>query len=537
MPHVLSLMRKVLCVDWDRRALRLVVARVGQGVVSLEDAHSHPVPDDVDVDDPVAMGGLLARMLRWHGWRYRRVIVDVARDKAVINRLTLPPTPLDELAAAVQFQAMRELPFPLEQAAIDYVVTARNSDGLATEVMLAAMRREALTRLRETCRVAGLTPTRIGLRPYANLVSVRRLPGLAEQRVLFVDVGPAMTEIDVICGGVLTFSRAANVTVPPHAAVDGALADGAAAEAAHAARETAVRDLEVEITRTLQAYRATEPNALIDRIVIAGGVGIEHELLEAVDRRFGLPCELFDPSRPLGLEPADGVKLRAFSAALGLAWGLSREGLLELDFLNPKRPVSRAVTLRKRARLIGVGIATLAVAGAAAAGVDRWQKSHELQRLEDEVADLRRQDQEFELVRTQVERVREMPEPVWLDDVLNITEALRAAGPEGRPAQVGERIVAQRLAFDRRSGLIRLRVVARDYDDLARLEAALNGVEADGQPLYRVRPLDWAAQAAKDGFGVTSELEIDVLRVQDAHQRIDKLERERRTLLREIMRR
>ena len=101
MPHVLSLMRKVLCVDWDRRALRLVVARVGQGVVSLEDAHSHPVPDDIDVDDPVAMGGLLARMLRWHGWRYRRVIVDVARDKAVINRLTLPPTPLDELAATV----------------------------------------------------------------------------------------------------------------------------------------------------------------------------------------------------------------------------------------------------------------------------------------------------------------------------------------------------------------------------------------------------------------------------------------------------
>ena len=257
---MIRLARKVLCLDWDKRSLRIVVARVGAGEMQLDDAHAHRVPANVDPEDPQAMGTFIAQQLHRHRIRHGRVIVDVPRDKAVINRLTVPPTPRSELAAAVRFQAMRELPFPLDEAQIDYVVTATNEEGLATQVLLAAVRLETLDRLRETCEAAGLTPARIGLRPYANMVSVTHLPAMLDRRVLFVDVGPTMTEIDVMCGNTLAFSRAANVSVPFSGgeldAEDSRVSSKAALsglELADSVRSTAVDELLVEITRTPRA--------------------------------------------------------------------------------------------------------------------------------------------------------------------------------------------------------------------------------------------------------------------------------------------
>ena len=52
---MIKLSRRVLCLDWDKRSLRIVVARVGKGRTVLEDAHSHRLPHTVDADDPQAM--------------------------------------------------------------------------------------------------------------------------------------------------------------------------------------------------------------------------------------------------------------------------------------------------------------------------------------------------------------------------------------------------------------------------------------------------------------------------------------------------
>ena len=107
----------------------------------------------------------------------------------------------------------------------------------------------------------------------------------------------------------------------------------------------------VEITRTLQAYRATEPNAVIDRIIVGGGTEIEPQLLRAVGKRFSVKIELFNPTEALEVTPDDAAKLRSFSAVLGLAWGLGKGGELEVDFLNPKKPIPRGQALKRRIQI------------------------------------------------------------------------------------------------------------------------------------------------------------------------------------------
>jgi type IV pilus assembly protein PilM len=519
---VISPSRKVLCLDWDKRSLRIVAARVGKGRTVLEDAHSHRLPNTVDADDPEAMGDFIRSMLRRHRLHHKSVVVDVPRERAVINRLRLPPTPTAEVAAAVRFQAMKELPFPLDTAAVDYVIMGRDESGLATEVLLAAVTTETLERVRSTCEAAGLTPARIGLRPYANLTSVRQVKGPTEQRVLFLDVGPGATEIDVMHGDAISFARSANVNVPAVTGEPGvredsrviALAEISDLASSDEAIELAVNELLVETTRTLQAFRAAEPDAVIDEVVVAGGTGVENQLASRLHQRLGLPVQLFDPTEALGVDAGEAPKLRSFSAALGLAWGVGREGALALDFLNPKRPVSSRETLQRRVRT--AALAAILVLVAVAGGLGKKYHGLAAQRSELRAANSRLQAKVEKKVNilNRIEEVQEWAvEAVWPEELLNVTEI--AAETSGQP---GEKMVVQEVSLDtvsRTPGITLRNVYATDGLVPTEFVERLNRLEDKGEPLYQASQGVWSLVPEGAKFKGRVDMRIQLRKLQE----------------------
>lgn len=532
----MNLTRKVLCLDWDKRSLRIVLARVGGGRAVLEDAHSHRMPNTVESDDPEQMGDFIRQMLRRHRMHQKRVVVDVPREKAVINRLAMPPTPPEEVANAVRFQAMKELPFPVDSAAIDYVVMERDADGLATEVLLAAVTLETLERVRATCEAAGLTPTRIGLRPYANLVSVQKVLEISERRVLFVDVGPGATEIDVMHGDGLAFARSANVNVPQPAATEHredsriiSIADLAGLDGADEAIEAAGEELVVEVMRTLQAYRATEADATIDLVVVAGGTGIETQLADQLRRRLGYPVELFDPSGPLGVDPGEAPKLRSFSAALGLAWGLSREGLLALDFLNPKRPISAREIMRRRVRLATLGAVALLII---AVGSLTWH-------VREQVAirnALRTQNETtWELVKAKrevankVDEVREWQvEAVWPEELLTLTQL--AVDP-------GKKMVVRQIDLDiaaRKPHMALRDVYVTEWQVANELVRAVSELEVEGERPYEATQGAWTEVPGGLTFTGNTDVRIELRSLQKFRDGAEKREKQRKEQLKKL---
>ncbi len=527
---MLKMARKVLCLDWDKRSLRMVAARVGGGRMALEDAHSHRLPLTLDADDPAALGEFILQMMRRHRLRSKMVLVDVPRERTVMNPLALPPTPENEVASAVRFQAMRELPFPLESAAADYVITKRDEQGLVTEVLLAAVTLETLNRVRETCAAAGLTPTRIGLRPYANLISVRHVAQFQEKRVLFVDVGPGATEIDVFAGEALAFARSANVNVPVPGPGGAAGEDSRIISLAEitdlASDETidaAVDELLVEVTRTLQAYRATEPEATIDRVVVAGGTNIEERFAEALHGRLGYPVELFDPTGPLRVDSSEAGKLRSFSAALGLAWGLSQEGLLALDFLNPKRPVSGREALQRRARMGVLAAGVVLAAGAGLFGRYYWTLTKERDALVKSNGALQKQVDEKQAIQKQHDRAKEWAlAAVWPEELLAISE--KAIEP-GKKMLVG----AMELRSDDRDQKITLRnVQVTDYQLQFDFVHALQEIRDGNEPVYEVSPRAFAFQHTGTDFKGKLDIEIGLRRLIAQQDENRKREQERK---------
>lgn len=547
---MLRMPSKVLCLDWDSRKFRVLAARVGRGGMELAAAHRVAIPEGVDIVDASTMGSFISGVLQEKELRQKRVIVDVPREKAVTARLTLPPTPHDELAAAVRYQAMRELPFPIEQAAVDFVATETNEDGLTTEVLLAGVRKEHLDQIRAICHQAGLTPIRIGLRPLANAISVRNLPDWADKNVLFIDVGPTSTEIDVIKRGHLEVSRIANVLTVKPVEPDESAADD---ELRLPGEETTLHEpplfepitaLAVEVTRSLQAVRMTDPDTEIDGIIVAGQTGIETDLQTALAKQFSLPTERFDPTRPLRLDsPDDGKKLQSFSAVLGLAWGLSRDGLLELDFLNPKQPIIKAEVLKARIRKITIGVAAVLALAIGSGGYYFYQKGQELKQLERAITEIKKESGPRIIIETQLTRIRERPEPIWLDDFLYVVEALQSydqSAPNAQPPKPGERLLLDEINFDEKNALIAVRISTNSLEDVERFRETLNSVidEETDQPRFLVRSgYTWdTANKGSEGFRNAVTLEIDCLSLIDQYDNIRASEKKRKRILQPLLR-
>lgn len=523
---MLATKRKVLCLDWDSRSLRLVVARVGGGAMVLEDAHSHRLPQDVDAGDPQAMGAFIRQQLERHRLRAKQVVVDVPRERTVINRMTLPPTPATEVAAAVRFQAMRELPFSLDSAALDYVITKQDEKGLTVEVLLAAVMNETLHRIRDTCLSAGLMPSRIGLRPYANLVAAQRVSDLKGRRVMFIDVGPGATEIDVFDGESLAFARSANVTVPiptrgPQSTPEDSriisLAEIATIEDSGEAIDAAVDELLVEVTRTLQAYRSTQADVTIDSVLVAGGTGIEEQLAEALYERLGVPCDLFDPTGPLGVDAEETEKLRSFSASLGLAWGLSREGLLALDFLNPKQPVSARAVLEQRIRTGAIAAGVLLAIVVGALGGWYYTLARERSALARANGELQKKLDERRQIQHQVDRADDwLVDAIWPDELLEIARNMPEPGKKTLVRSVNMR------ADDSEQKLKLRSMQVADWQVPLDFVRQLNDVTKGDDRRFQAQQLTFAATSGGEFRGkvdIDVELKEVARRVADAAKR------------------
>ena len=94
----------------------------------------------------------------------------------------------------------------------------------------------------------------------------------------------------------------------------------------------------VEVVRTLEAYRTTDPEFALDRMVIGGSCGVEEALSAAAGARLKAPVSLYAPPAELTGRVASPPQPLSFGAAIGLALGHTTISPQSFDFLHPKEP-------------------------------------------------------------------------------------------------------------------------------------------------------------------------------------------------------
>ena len=512
--------KRIVAVDWDAHTLRVVHAVLGQRGVKIDKLLSVEIPADLDVANVEQMGGYIRRTLDQEGITTRHAVLDVPRDQAILKTLTLPTSQPDELPGMVKIQIAKELPFPVSDAAVDFAVAPTEEASPTGDVLVAAVRREMLEQYEAISEKAGLKLDRVGLRPYANKEAVGALLKHAmPERVVFIDVRPTFMEIDVLRRSALAFSRSASVVIPSGRGDTGILslgdlrfgddAGGSIGDAGKAPlirRANAVIDsLMLEVTRSIEAYRAGDPGARIDHAVIGGDVGVEEALAEAIQKRLGITTELYNPASTFGWEPDEGAAASAFAALLGLVLGYADAHAVHFDFLHPKKTVSRTQERLKMAPIAAAIVALFVVAGGVVvAGVTK-PKRDALAGLERDIAELEAQSSEnlkFLEVINQIEAF-DGQQIVWID-VLNDLIALLPSNQE---------MVIDQMELDQRETRIKLKTRTKQPETPTVVIRALGEFRRDGRENAPRFEVSMGPQAEKKGekYPFYQDLRITVL--------------------------
>ncbi len=495
--------KQVVSLDWDSRFLRVVQWRIsGHNARALKSV-AVELPEQVSAKDADSLGSFVRQVLSSARIRTTSVIVDIPRDQAVLNTMSLPAADLDDLAGMVQLQIAKELPFPLDDAVVDFAVTQQNIDGNSADVLVAAVRFEVMGFYKSVCEQAGLKLDRVGLRPFANMVAVNEMLGeQASDRIMFVDVGPSLTEIGIIRDGVLVFSRAASVLLEeqPDDEVDDDFDDSletmleekpaeagqtAGAEAVEidfppaaeappkpSAEDRILNDLMVEITRSAEAYRSTDPGARFNRIIVGGSSGFDDALIAKISKRFGVAAEAYNPDPILNPRHHQGAHAGAFAAAVGLGLGHASEDKLQFNFLAPKKPMGLAERRRRQMPLAGAIVAGVLLTVTLGYAVLVMPKQSKIKDYKRQITKLDRELKTYNEVRDIVQQVEQWQaaQLVWPDELKRLAEVF----PDTEMAFVG----GMNLLASR--GEISFRIFAKNSLIVEDLEADLNKLTRPG---------------------------------------------------------
>src|SRR6516164_6481496 len=186
-----------------------------RGVVgyALQSFGMKPLPAEAIVDGALmnstaivqAMQELITE-LRVKG---KEVAIGVRGHSVIIKKISLPRMTQEELDESIQWEAEQYIPFDVKDVNIDTQILTPEADSAGQmDVLLVAAKKDMINDYTSVCAEAGLTATVVDVDAFAvqNAYEANYEPSPADT-VVIVNVGAAVTNLNVISRGMTTFTR------------------------------------------------------------------------------------------------------------------------------------------------------------------------------------------------------------------------------------------------------------------------------------------------------------------------------------------
>ena len=310
------------------------------------------LPSDTIIDGQImelnVVSDVIQSVCSNHQVNAEMVVTGVSGHSVILKNIVLPPMSRDELEESIDWHAEEHIPYDLADVSLDYQVTAESSD--ATNVLIAACKRERIDNIRQAIQLAGKTPVVIDVDTFAlqNCYEVNYDPS-DNDVVTLLNIGASTMNVNIVKGTRSLFTR--DITVGGSQFTDvlqrslginfqqaeavkrGVVdaVDGIEEKSIEPLMNNVTEVVAMEIQKTFDFYRATteDNETQVQKILISGGGSKLTGLAQELSQRLELPVEVLDPFRNIRVDKNkfDPDYLNEIVPEMAVAVGLAVRGV------------------------------------------------------------------------------------------------------------------------------------------------------------------------------------------------------------------
>ena len=248
--------------------------------------------------------------------RSKQVAAAVSGHSVIVKKVSLPSMTRDELDEQIRWEAEQYIPFDVNEVNLDFQILDEGTGEGQMDVLLVAAKRDLIDDYVQVITEAGLTPAVIDVAAFAVENSFEANyevpPG---QVVALVNIGAQVVNINVMAGGVPTFTR--DITTAGNQYTEeiqkalsisfqeaeriklggrrGEDSQEVVPQEVEQAMQQVTDTVIGEISRSLDFYAATTADSRIEKVYLSGGGSKVSGLQAAFRERTGFAVELLNP--------------------------------------------------------------------------------------------------------------------------------------------------------------------------------------------------------------------------------------------------
>jgi type IV pilus assembly protein PilM len=277
----------------------------------------------------------------------------VGGQAVTVREVRVPPMTSQELTAAVRYEAERYLPYNIKDVYMDYQVLGETTEDnrKMLDVIVVAARQDVVDQIVAVADAARVQLRILDVESFALLRSV--VPATTNgQTTAVVDFGAEASDIMITEGQRLRFTRnipiggsvllnaiheAMDVDLPMARGLleekgevleEGAVSSDPTTERIHDIIAPHIGDLVTEVRRSLDYYQTRSRSAVVNQILLAGGLARLRNLDKTISGELGVATSVASPFVNVKINPAahPTERLDAMGPAMAVAVGLAMRG-------------------------------------------------------------------------------------------------------------------------------------------------------------------------------------------------------------------
>lgn len=310
------------------------------------------LPDETIIDGQImelnVVSDVIKNVCTNSGVGADRVVTGVSGHSVIIKNIVLPPMSQEELEESIDWHAEEHIPYDLADVSLDYQVTDNRSD--ATNVLIAACKRDRIDSIRQAVQLAGKEPAIVDVDTFAlqNCYELNYQPD-DSQVVTLLNIGASTMNVNIVKGMRSLFSRDITLggsqftdTLQRNLGLNFQQAESVKRGVMNAVEGVDQASVEplinnvteavaMEIQKTFDFYRATteDNETVVQKILISGGGSKLQGFAQALESRLELPVEILDPFRSIKVDSRkfDPAYISEIMPEMAVAVGLAMRGV------------------------------------------------------------------------------------------------------------------------------------------------------------------------------------------------------------------